>query len=60
MERKIPGPDIRGGGEYLSAYSYLSGCPETASQKLIKALRRNFTQVFGEQLEYRTRGPGMT
>ena len=42
----------RGGGEYISAYSYLSGCSETASQKLIKALRGNFTQVFGEQLEY--------
>ena len=24
----------RGGGEYLSAYSYLSGCSETASQSL--------------------------
>ena len=42
----------RGAGEYLSAYSYLSGCSETASQKLIKLLRSNFTQVFGQQLEY--------
>jgi len=44
---QIQNDSARGGGEYLQAYSQLSGCNLDASRKLSIILKENFIKIYG-------------
>ena len=44
---QIQNDSARGGGEYLQAYSQLSGCDSDASKKLSIILKENFIKIYG-------------
>ena len=39
----------RGGGEYLLAYAYLSGCKSGGQANLAEVFQRKFAQIFGNK-----------